>query len=1243
MAERITASQVSELVENPPVVAKKICAWLSNPFLNYIFNHQDFKKSGPLKEVINRLCEAPADYAVLVPSTMFLVLHVDKDTSKPYSERCKDLDFIFSHIIRLDVSKEPRIRTHREFTTLNGNTVLIKGDSITTLKNFKHPAQVNIIRQELIRGFAEYIPFGTCFHVVYITDCLFSNFKFIGLPENLMQIENKVNIPVEEDNPKIENNNKPNEIKQFNEMITEFPGLKEIQKKFEILFTECTFKKCKTLEELEKAFIVVMKRGSAMFNTTDTNTFKSTLDVYNENELRESVYNHLESNIYDQFWAKFLKLSVNQDDASMLIAYEKLKWLSITEIGLPNKIVSNSSTLLEFIERSIKAIKEFKNIRHATTSSAKCKIIVETVELLSSKSSIDADTLIILLIFVICLAKIPNLNNHLKYIKKYAYSEIKIETGILGYAISSLEIAIKYFHDDSKLQTLISKSLQNEVLWRLIGAVSSDSSITDNKKDDEKIFQQIEALLEPLNKPDTIIPLESFVYSRSLNGESCLMFALQQNNEELMNVLLQFEYIFTLDDILEDHNINGSNLLAVALDLEHPSVTTIAEIILQATSKEIEMFINQGDTNNRTVGHFLYNSHLLISDFGSYVDWTKRDDFGNTSLMVYLRCYDHPHYDEMMSLTLPVVKQWYIEHNREFSHREHLDNKRNTLMHIIRDSVTLELFLKTFEDLEMNYLNDANQSAVSSAIRYNRIDNVQVLINDPRVCLGIVDPVLFMSALDYVKLEIWGECVNREIAKLLEVQFITTEYGESLDFACVRARFEPEHGLCCYFRVVNKAGQSDIVLVPFSNLIKAFKLLKKENMCIPFDFSKPDLWFPRHSSVTMKGNIASSNKLKINCLINNLNLLIQALFRNGTLEHTETLQNYLLVPQEPDVLVVKILDERDAIKNIYAKSFAHKKSILLNKLNFKRMLIKNEDIIAYEAFLEYTVTELQKFGKLYAQFYRTFTLSDVEAKDLDKLRTDMPWIVDPALQFRECRVEDSSDIFLDKTRLLYASVQELIKVSNEMRTTKLRRWKKIVGDLKTVRNELDRIAGCGVDGSMSPNGVSDNLPGSNRTAILSTAFKQIDILTSEVVEDEYIEGFRRDILKTTFRGGYDLMNDSRQTDISVKEFKKVEELVNSSDIDVESWFVEKRRVAYIKRLLETFFKYRTELVELDIELRKNYENLAMLVSKFYQFRIDLFKNAFRDYAKGKIAELKRESKAWELSLREHRIKVSNRN
>ncbi|KAG0675750.1 hypothetical protein C6P40_001591 [Pichia californica] len=1189
--------------------------------MNFIFNNQDFKRSGHLKEVISRICTNPADYAILIPSTMFLTFNVDKDSGKPLSELCKELDFILSHIIRLDVSKELRIRTHKEFTTLNNKTVTIKADKITSIKNFKYPVSVDIINQELIRGFADYIPIGTCFHVVYITGCMFGNYKFMGNMKNML-ITSEDNFTELNKNKKksllLRNESKIlKTIKPFESMIVECPKLVELAEKFRIMFSETNFKKCKDMNSLETSFNDIMKRGSAMLNSMDQDIFNTLLQKYATDELRESIYNYLEMNIYDKYWSKFIKLSIDEDDKRMYIAYEKLKWLSITEIGLHDDIIGDVEILSKYIKKVITAIAD----------------------------DMDADTLVLLLIFVICLSKVSNLNNHLKYIRKYSYSIKNIEEGILGYALSTLEIAIKYFHTGNQLQDLISKSLQNEVLWRLIGAVSSDFSTTSNKDDDERTFKELEKLLAPLNMPNKIIPLDSFVKSRTLEGDSCLMYALKQNNRQLMDVLLQFEYIFTLDDILEDQNINGSNLLAAALSFEHSIATSFAKIISYATEDEIYKYINHSGNNGRAVSHLFYSSYLLIHDFGMCINWVKRDNFGNTPFMVYVRCYDHPNYNELMALTIPTVKQWYINENKLFSFRDHLDSKGNTILHMIRDSITLDLFLKTFKGLELNYLNDSNQSAVSLAVRYNRIDNVEILIKDPRFCLSVVDPVMYMSPLDYVKLERWEEDINRNIAKMLEIQFIWTEYGENLDIACVRARFEPDNGLCCYFRVVNKLGKSDIILVPIASIIKAFKLMKKENVCIPFDFNFPDLWFPKYLNVTMKGNISSSNKIKINALINSINLLIQALYMNGTLEHTNTLQNYLLTPQEPCKIEVQHLDERGSLKNIFAKFSKYRKNILLDKLKFKRMIIKPEDIIAYDAFLEYTMSELGFYSTLYSKLYRTFTLSNEEAKDLDKLRTDVPWIVQDIIKFRECRIEDSSDIFLDKIRLLYASVNELIKVSNDMKSSKLRRWRKLTKDLKGIRSELDRIAGSGVDGSLSPSPYAGPVGDSGsvkagRKDILAKVFKQIDILTGVSDDDNSCEEFRLDVLKSMFKGKYDdiTKNDNDDMDFSTKEGieKTLEELIDLNDTGIGSWFVEKRRVTYVKRLLETFLKFRIDLVELNLELRRDYENLAVFVSKFYQFRILIIKNAYKNYSTGKIGELKRELNSWELSLREYR-------
>lgn len=1224
-----------------------VSSWFSNPFLANLFNHQDITKLGPLRQVLHQLCHNSDDYAILVPPTFYLTFHRDSNTGKSYVEMCKDIDFILSHVIRINVFKDKRIRSHNEYTTLNNKVLTIKNDEISTLRNFKCPVSVKILNQEFIRGFATYIPIGTCFHVIYISQTLYKRAESIT-PEKSLLFEPNLSGLVKTRQTKLGGNKlysrEAFKVVPFKTLLQEYPSLLKISKMFDALFAENLFKACKTSKALDESFNIVMKRGSAMMNTLEPNVLRNIMSKYSEDNLKESIYEYLEMNIYEKFWARFVKLNGCVDDDSLTLAYNKLKWLSITQVGLPDPIVHNQDNLLGYIERVILAINEFKLLSFATTSSKKHKILVKTIDHLSQGSFIDADLLITLVIFVICLSKVPNLNNQMNYIKKYTYCDSKLENGALGYVLSTFDVSLKFFHNAENMNSLVRKSLQTEVLWKLVGSVSSDHAYNAIKDDNELTFQQIESLLMPYNKSDCAISTDCFVKSRTLSGDSCLMASLKRLNAELMRVMLQFDYIFTLDDILEDRNLDGTNLLAAALELKHPSSECIAQIILQASPEEITEYINRKNQKGRTIGHYIYNSHNLIIELGKYIDWTIKDKSGNTPLTSCLRSYDHTHYVDLVKVLLPTVKKWYIDQRKPFNHRDHLDNKRNSLLHVIRDAATLQLFLHMFDGLETNCLNEANQSAVSLSIRYNRIGSLKVLLAEPSICLSIVDPQMYMSSLDYVKLERWGEPLNREIAKILEMKFVQTEYGQDLKIACVRARFDSDQGLCCYFRVVYNDSKSDIIYVPFSSVTKAFKLMKKENLSIPFDFNAPDIWFPRHGYVGMKGNICSSNKMRINTLVNNINLLIQALYQNGTMAYTQTLQNYLFADQPEGKLEINILNERNVLKLIYSKSTGLRKNTLNEVSSFKRMLVTAEDILTYEAFTTYTASELEAFLKIYGDFYRFFTLSDVESKDLDKLKTEIPWIVEKNLKWRESRVEDSSDIFLDKMRLLYASTEALIKTSNDLKLNKIRRWKKIVADFRNLRSELDRVCGSGVEGFLGPAVVNDNetpaeLKRNNRKEVLSKVFKQIDILTGNSESYHDIEQLIEDLSHAILNDRSNFKPD--ETSGSTKNGNGVllESLIYSVNEGVNVWFSDKRRTAYVKKLLDSFLGYRLELLDLNIELKRTYESLAIFMSKFYDFRAASFKFAFKDYTRGKIGELKRELQGWNLGLLEYRDKL----
>ncbi|TID30658.1 hypothetical protein CANINC_000814 [Pichia inconspicua] len=1187
---------------------------LSNPLLDHLFNHPNIETTGPLKELVLQLCANPNDFSILLPSTKFLTTHIDKKSNRPYTEVCKELNFVLSHIVRVNVMKEPRIRTHREFSTLNNFKVTIRSNRILTLPNYTPPIDVKITGQQFIRGFADYIPIGTCFHIVHITECIYNGYTSTDVGTNLLISEN---IPIL---PKLETSKVSNYSQKqsvaFEVLLAEFSLLSPINDKFKTLFEEYNFEMCKSLHDLDNDFTVMMRRGSGMLNSLDSNSLNILFNKYTSDQLTESVYDYLEKNVHRNFWKRFVQLSDNVEDKQLEITYSKLKWLSLTQVGLPDEILSDRSILNQYLKKSTAAIRLFKRLQTSQSSSAKCKIISGTVEILSRNTTMDADTLIALLIFVISFSRVKDLNNHILYAKKYAYSHSRIEAGLLGYSISSIEVAMKYLQNQEQLKRLIDCSEKNELLWTLLGDVKST-----NFENNEAVFESIETLLGPLNFEGVYFPHHHFIRSISLVGESCLTYALKQKSYELIDVLLQYEHIFTLDDILEEINIEGSNMISLALELDHPSTHILADIVLNAMVNEIENYVNQADSDGRTTGHFLYRSSNLISKLGPFVQWNKKDNMGNTPLMVYVRAYDHPRYVSMMKDTFETVKDWYLKTNRKFNHREHIDFKRNSLMHMIRDATVLKMFLETFNELEMNHLNDSNQSPISLAVRYNRLDIVEVLLNDPRVCLSIVDPKMFMSPLDYVKLDRWDESVNREIAKMLEARFIITEYGEDFAIACVRARFEPDHGLCCYFRLLRENNHSDLVVVPFDSVVKILKLLKKENLSIPFDFSKPELWFPKHGYVSMKGNIDSSNKLRINSLINNLNLLIQSLFKNGTLENTNSLQNFLEKPHRTDGLKYQSLDEREVLKNIFVKDFEHKKSAFTSQMTFQRIFVREDDIVSYEGFLDYTIGDLEKYLKILRRLYRRGTLKDVLTKDYDSMKTSIPLLCERFPEYKELYVQDSSSIFLDKLRLLYATSVDLFKTAHDMKSVKIKRWHKLISDLEITGAELKRMIGVN---NMEQQ--DEDTKSERREAIISQISTQIDLLTGKNRDPEQIEHFRNDLLTTVYKGKY---GDQSPKDV---EGISLEKLLDLGETGIGSWFTEKRKTVYIKKLLTGFLRHRIELVELFIDLRKSYEQLAVFVSRFYEFRGEVFKDALRSYSKGKVDELKRELLAWDLSL-----------
>ncbi|GME70996.1 unnamed protein product [Ambrosiozyma monospora] len=703
---------------------------LLNPMLNHLFNNPLMAETPKLNNIIKKISSRPGDYAILVPDEAFIMLNTDKETGKPYKELCFEPDFIESHIIDVNQKKYHEIKTDKSFRTLNKKEILINRDIVTNFKGFKHDFKLKIIDQYFFKNFAPYIPFGMNFHIIVIEEAL------VGIPKErgLKQYEFEGEKPRPNDHLELlSNESHPLEKRPFDDLVMELPELAVLMgEQFKLLFRKFAVKGKTTDKELNDAFMDIMSEGSSIINSLPDDVFNNIHKQFPNVDLHESIYSYIELHIYDKFWLQYSAIKHQDVDNKLNSNYETLQYLSINQVGLPKSTLYNPDRLIIFEKRVLLAIAEFKKLEFSNQSSAKVDILIRTFKLITTSPgsstedpndlSVDADTLISLFVVVLCSSKVKNLNAHLRYIKDYSFSQEYLETGFAGYVISSFEATLNYLNEAENFNQLLKYAEQNRKLWDLLKSVSTDfneNNIENDSTDDDLYISEINSLLEPFKNGD--VDADSFIRSRTSQGESCLMLSVLRNSTKLFKTIASFDYIFTLDDILEDRNINGLNLLNAALQSKNIEVIDeLADIILQAEDHEIKQYCNKKDVHGRNLGHFLFHRSVLISRFGPYINWIDQDNTGQTPLFAIVRCYDHPDYAALVKTAIDTVADWYASKRKPFNYQDHIDSKGNTLIHSISDGEALKYVLGKFEVLDLNALNINQQTPLTQFIRYNK-------------------------------------------------------------------------------------------------------------------------------------------------------------------------------------------------------------------------------------------------------------------------------------------------------------------------------------------------------------------------------------------------------------------------------------------------------------------------------------------------------------------------------------------
>ncbi|RVX71619.1 hypothetical protein B0A52_03803 [Exophiala mesophila] len=231
--------------------------------------------------------------------------------------------------------------------------------------------------------------------------------------------------------------------------------------------------------------------------------------------------------------------------------------------------------------------------------------------------------------------------------------------------------------------------------------------------------------------------VESLAQTQDGIGNSVLMMAVENQQPRSLKYLLCLNEHYSVEAVLADVTQEGATLLSAAVQLANME---LIEIILDYVERNTEpdryrQYIAVKDSRGRSVGHYLFNTPTLIKRLAKVIPWQQRDKIGHTPLFATCRTYDHPEYSWMVSEALSATTEAQGD-GLPLRVESHTDNRGNSLLHVINDSVILQRVLQTC-DVDLNSTNDRKFTPLMLASKYGRVDMVRIFLADPRIDLHL--------------------------------------------------------------------------------------------------------------------------------------------------------------------------------------------------------------------------------------------------------------------------------------------------------------------------------------------------------------------------------------------------------------------------------------------------------------------------------------------------------------------------
>ncbi|KAB8291102.1 hypothetical protein EYC80_009790 [Monilinia laxa] len=511
-----------------------------NPFLSAFF-----------KSALPTQCTPVHHHILLVPTTEVLLTSRDRETGALYADLAGSEDFLGSHVLRIPTNHAataggkdaPILRENRgkakQYTTVNGRTVVIKDAFVYSNKGFKTLNQAQLLsdtlwypdslepRQWLVYYISK--PLVGIFEEIKITTALLAP----RLPDGRPILPSR--LPSISDPNSMNGLPRKKDIKSFSDLLTNFPMIaRQMQPGLEALFKEFNQVFEKKLPPPPSAanipdpvpdgpIATAMKKARSnsfstppqpnghvqryvvdFYNDDDENVMRgaletavtSAIDLFQTVDKQQLsllgattdltgpiverlIDRYVTEQLHDTILFPRLCTMKRPEDLELESKIRQMEFVDISQVGIP--IQGGYQGKHELTLRLGRAVEEFRKLSVAGSPQQMMDILLLTLktvtqlieipastigptspEKVSSVLTINADTLVSLLLVVVIRAQVRYLQARLLYMRHFIFVD-DVESGEMGYALSTFEAVLSYLARDSG--GLRKASRRNRKLW----------------------------------------------------------------------------------------------------------------------------------------------------------------------------------------------------------------------------------------------------------------------------------------------------------------------------------------------------------------------------------------------------------------------------------------------------------------------------------------------------------------------------------------------------------------------------------------------------------------------------------------------------------------------------------------------------------------------------------------------------------------------------------------------------------